>query len=79
LGCNKRYSEVIFNVQQDPGVAGISIDQFVAAAVAEKMASLMTEEYLEERARRGSGARYKAALKLVPDVDPVAYDRLPEP
>jgi len=57
---------------------GISIDQFVASAVAEKMTSLMTEEYLEERARRGSRSQYEAALAQVPDVEPEAYDRLPE-
>lgn len=58
---------------------GISIDQFVATAVAEKISSLMTEAYLEERARRGSRDRYEAALAQVPDVDPEAYDRLPDP
>jgi hypothetical protein len=32
---------------------GISIDQFIATAVAEKMAALLTEAYLEERAKMG--------------------------
>lgn len=36
--------------QQD----GISIDQFIATAVARKLAALMTEEYLEEKAKHGS-------------------------
>lgn len=57
---------------------GISVDQFIALAVAEKMAELMTETYLEERARRGSRAKYEAALAQVPDVEPEAYDRLPQ-
>jgi hypothetical protein len=56
---------------------GISIDQFIATALAEKMAALMTETYLEERARRGSRAKYEAALAQVPDVEPEACDRLP--
>lgn len=55
---------------------GISINQFVATAVAEKMSALMTEEYLQERARRGSLERYEAALAEVPDVEPEEYDRL---
>ena len=55
---------------------GISINQFIATAVAEKMAALMTEDYLQERARRGSRARYEAALAQVPDVEPEEYDRL---
>jgi hypothetical protein len=55
---------------------GISINQFVATAVAEKMSALMTEEYLQERAHRASRARYEAALAEVPDVEPEEYDRL---
>jgi hypothetical protein len=55
---------------------GISINQFVATAVAEKMSALMTEDYLRERASRGSRAKYEAALAQVPDVEPDEYDRI---
>lgn len=55
---------------------GISINQFVATAVAEKMAALMTEDYLQERARRGSREKYEAALAQVPNVEPDEYDRI---
>jgi len=55
---------------------GISINQFVATAVAEKMSALMTEEYLQERALRASRAQYEAALAEVPDVEPEEFDRL---
>ena len=58
---------------------GISLDQFIATAVAEKMAALLTEAYLEERAKRGSCAKYEAALAQVPDVEPEPYDRLQQP
>lgn len=33
---------------------GVSINQLITLAVAEKMSALMTEEYLAERANRGS-------------------------
>ncbi|HEX6749715.1 MAG TPA: toxin-antitoxin system HicB family antitoxin [Longimicrobium sp.] len=56
---------------------GISINQFIATAVAEKMAALMTEDYLRERARRGSRAKYDAALAQVPAAEPEEYDRKP--
>jgi hypothetical protein len=55
---------------------GISINQFIATAVAEKMSALLTEEYLEERARRGSREQYEAALAEVPDGEPDEWDRL---
>jgi len=58
---------------------GISIDQFIATAVAEKMAALLTEAYLEERAQRGSRAKYEAALAQVSDIEPEPYDKLPQP
>jgi predicted transcriptional regulator len=55
---------------------GISINQFITTAVAEKMAALMTEDYLQARAQRGSRTKYEAALAQVPDVEPEERDRL---
>jgi hypothetical protein len=49
---------------------GISINQFITLAVAEKMSALMTEEYLEERAARGSREKYDAVLAKVPEEEP---------
>ena len=57
---------------------GISVEQFIAAAVAEKMSALMTASYLAERAKRGSRAKYEEALAQVPDVEPEEYDKLPQ-
>ena len=65
------------NLQELVNREGISTDQFIASAVAEKMSALMTEAYLEERAKRASRAKYEAALAQVPDVGPEAYDKLP--
>ena len=56
---------------------GISINQLVASALAEKMSALLTEEYLVERAKRGSRSRFLKALGRVPDVPPESRDRLP--
>ena len=44
----------------------------------EKLQPRVTEAYLEERAKRGSRAKYEAALAQVPDVEPEPYDRLPQ-
>lgn len=65
-------------VRELAGREGISINQFIATAVAEKLAALMTEAYLGERAKRGSRAKYEAALAQVPDVEPEADDRVAE-
>jgi hypothetical protein len=54
---------------------GISINQLITTAVAEKMSALMTADYLEERARRGSRAKFEAVLAKVPSVEPDPWDR----
>lgn len=55
---------------------GISMNQFITLAVAEKMSALMTVKYLEERARRGSREKFDAMLKKVPEAKTEEYDRL---
>ena len=57
--------------------AGVSMNQFISSAVAEKLAALMTVEYLEERGKRGSREKFEAALAKVPDVEPAGEDRPP--
>ncbi len=54
----------------------ISINQFIALALAEKVSALKTEEYLTERAQQGSRAKFDAALARVPDAPPDEQDRL---
>jgi len=54
----------------------VSMNQIIATAVAEKLSALMTEDYLEERAARGSRKRFEAVLEKVPDVEPEERDRL---
>lgn len=57
---------------------GISVNQFVMLAVAEKVAEISTIEYLEMRARQGNREKLLAVLDKAPDVEPEEFDRLPE-
>lgn len=57
---------------------GISINQFAASAIAEKMAAYLTEEYLKKRAAAGNEPTFMAAMSKVPAVDPSPEDKLPE-
>ena len=54
----------------------VSINQFVALALAEKVASMTTEAYLNQRAERASRSRFEDALKQVPDIAPDEQDKL---
>ncbi len=49
---------------------GTSVNQFVTVAVAEKVTAIATEEYLEERAKRGSREKFLAAMAKVPNIEP---------
>jgi uncharacterized protein (DUF1778 family) len=55
---------------------GISVNQFVMLAVAEKVASISTIEYLEKRAKRGSREKFLEILGKAPDVEPEAFEKL---
>ena len=54
----------------------VSVDQFVASAIAEKISAMQAEKYIEQRAKRGSRAKFEAAMNTVPDVEPDKEDRL---
>ncbi len=55
---------------------GVSVNQLIATALAEKLAALGAEDYLESRAKRGSKARFQRSLAQVPDAKPEPGDEL---
>ena len=55
---------------------GVSLDQFVATALAEKLAVLDADTYIRDRAARGSREQFERVLAKVPDVEPEDRDRL---
>lgn len=54
---------------------GITADQFVASAIAEKVSALDGLDYLKERAKRGSREKFRRALSKVPNVEPAEEDK----
>ncbi len=54
----------------------ISVNQLITLALAEKIAVLTSEEYLEIRAARGDAEKYHRALSKSPDVAPDPEDRM---
>jgi len=61
------------NIKQWAEKEGISMNQFLSSAAAEKLAALATETYIEKRAKRASREAFEAAMQEVPDV-PDAFD-----
>ncbi len=55
---------------------GISINQFLVVAAAEKMSALKTVEYLESEVKLASRKDFESVLNKVPDVQADEADRL---
>jgi Arc/MetJ-type ribon-helix-helix transcriptional regulator len=55
---------------------GISMNQFLTLAAAEKLSALRTLDYLRAEASEGRRADFDAFLAAVPDVEPLADDAL---
>lgn len=60
--------------RQYAATEGISVNQLISMALAEKLAALAAEDLLEKRAQRGSRAKFEAALSKVPDVPATGDD-----
>ena len=55
---------------------GVSINQFISSAVSEKISALMTEDYLENRARRAKEKDFRKILTKVRSRKPIPGDEL---
>lgn len=55
---------------------GVSVNQFIITAVAERIATLKTIDSLKERASRGSRKAFATVLAKVPNAPPVPGDEL---
>jgi len=64
------------HIKQIAQQEGVSINQFIASAVAEKVSAIATEDYLQQRANRADKEAFKAILAKVPKRPPVLGDEL---
>ena len=58
---------------------GVPLDQFIATALAEKVAVLDADSYIRERAARGSREKFDRVLDKVPEVEPELLAVVPAP
>ena len=66
------------NLKQAADRGGISINQFVSLAVAEKLSALQTYDIIAERAKGASRESFLEAMALVPKGEIVEGDELPD-
>ncbi len=55
---------------------GLSFNQFMVTAAAEKIAALLPDDYLAQEAKQGKRADFEKVLKAVPHIEPEEHDRL---
>ena len=55
---------------------GVSINQLITTALAEKLSALLTEDYLTSRAERGNRRGFDRALSKVRDTEPGKEDEI---
>ena len=55
---------------------GVSINQLISSAIAEKISAIMTEEYLQKRADKANMKDMEAVLNKVADRKPLKGDEL---
>ena len=55
----------------------VSINQFIAFALTEKVSSLRTIDYLRQRAAQANMEDFDRLLAMVPDAEPDENDRIP--
>lgn len=65
--------DVIRQAEELAARVGVSLEEWVAAALADRIAGA---EYLRKRAERASVDRFRRALDRIPDVEPEPHDRL---
>ena len=57
---------------------GVSVNQLVSSALAEKLSALDTDRYLNARAERGKKVDIDAILAKIPTSEPEPRDRIPK-
>ncbi len=55
---------------------GISMNQLIVTALAEKISALKTVDYLKQNANQASREKFLKALDEVPDIEPFDNDKI---
>jgi len=56
---------------------GFTLSQFLTSAAGEKLAAMLSMDYLRREAAAGRREEFERYLAAVPDVEPIETDRLP--
>lgn len=57
---------------------GVSVDDFLATVIAQRIAVAEANSYIQQRGAKSNSTRMLELLEKAPDIEPEAYDRIPE-
>ena len=63
-------------IKQQAREDGVSINQFLVTAAAEKVSALLTQDYLQKEAEQGKREDFLKVMQAVPRIEPEEYDKL---
>jgi hypothetical protein len=69
-------NSIFKKLQQLSKEEGISANQFVNSAIAEKISVLFTEEYMNNREKKASKEKYLKVLSKVKNNEPDDFDKI---
>ena len=64
------------HIKQIAATEGVSINQFISSAVAEKISAITTEDYLKHRAEKADRDAFRSILDRVPERTPLPGDKI---
>ena len=69
----KSFHDIVRELSKEEG---ISINQLIVTALAEKISALKTVDYLKQKANQASREKFLKALDEVPDIEPFDNDKI---
>ena len=63
-------------IKQQAKEDGVSINQFLVTAAAEKLSALLTQDYLQKEAEQGKREDFLKVMNAVPHREPDEHDKL---
>lgn len=56
---------------------GLSVDEYLATVISQRIAVAEADSYIRRRGSRGSAKRMLQTLRRAPDIEPESWDRIP--
>ena len=70
-------NSVLERVEQFAREEGVSVDDYLATVISQRIAVAEADSYIRRRGAKGSAKRMLETLRRAPDIEPEPWDRTP--